>query len=347
MNALKCIEIEPEMLDDLHNGKLEIRGNLDDETILVSSSKSYKIRQADSSNTILLASTDNADGGGNESIFSAISCVYELTLQPPKLNALHNVLYQRAYHHINQEEEEKEKKKLDLSMDGLRLLVQCSDGELIDALTQIDAIQIGKEWRVLHAECLCACLEEILFCIIEKQIDFKQFKLADIVVPDLYPQQIIHHCVKIHCSDRRADDAGNWSLDTSKVCVFWAKRLLKQNGDKMKETEFMRKWNEGLPYGMEPNMAMLSGHCIALQDFLTIFEESKLSLDAKQRFKALFERKSEWTMDQIVPYLRGLMHESGQTAEKLLLRHARMVRIKGPNGQKQRIYISRSAKQNK
>merc|ERR1719203_1395123 len=71
MNALKCIEIEPDMINDLHNGKLEIRGNLDDETILVSSSKSYKIRQADSSNTILLASTDNGgDGGGNESIFS-------------------------------------------------------------------------------------------------------------------------------------------------------------------------------------------------------------------------------------------------------------------------------------
>merc|ERR1712048_223170 len=100
-------------------------------------------------------------------------------------------------------------------------------------------------------------------------------------------------------------------------------------------TEFIRKWNEGLPYGMEPNMKMLSGHCIVLQDkvmgkYLTIFEESKLSLDAKQRFKALFERKSEWNMDEIVPYLRGLM-ESGITAEKLLLRHSRMVRTKGPN----------------
>merc|ERR1712154_685140 len=62
MNALKCIEIEAEMIEDLHNGKLEIRGDLDDETVLVSSTKSYKIRQCDSSNTILLTSTNHMDG---------------------------------------------------------------------------------------------------------------------------------------------------------------------------------------------------------------------------------------------------------------------------------------------
>ena len=94
----------------MHSLRLEIRGDLNDETVLVSSSKSYKIRQADSSNTILITSAnhnnaeneENTDSNQmnmdcNESIYSAISCVYTLTQQPPKLNKLHRILYQRPY----------------------------------------------------------------------------------------------------------------------------------------------------------------------------------------------------------------------------------------------------------
>ncbi len=86
--------------------------------MLVSASKSYKIRQHDSSNTILLTSFHHnqthqkeEDGSGaldsvpsdplnmdnNEEIYSAISCLYVLNEQPPRLNKLHQVLYQRPY----------------------------------------------------------------------------------------------------------------------------------------------------------------------------------------------------------------------------------------------------------
>lgn len=99
--------------------RLEIRGDLNDETILVSSTKSYKMRQHDSSNTILLTSINNKynknkdqnsnenDGDiwnindnnntNNESIYSAITCIYTLEQQPPRLNKLYQILYQRPY----------------------------------------------------------------------------------------------------------------------------------------------------------------------------------------------------------------------------------------------------------
>ena len=150
--------------------------------------------------------------------------------------------------------------------------------------------------------------------------------------------------------NRQEDADGYWAFDEDKVCQFIAKRILKENGDKMKENEFMQRWNEGLPYGLEPNEEMLIGHCILLKDRLmgsywTVFEEKSLSLDAKTRFVQLFEKKSEWDMESIKPYLRGLM-KSGQTADKLLLRHSRMVRTKGADGKEKRVYISRNARQN-
>ena len=100
---------------------------MNDETILVSSTKSFKVRQHDSSNTILLTSMNNLkqkldkndknkdnenenenDGdilnlnntNNNESIYSAISCVYTLEQQPPRLNKLYQILYQRPYSYV-------------------------------------------------------------------------------------------------------------------------------------------------------------------------------------------------------------------------------------------------------
>ena len=74
-----------------------------------------------------------------------------------------------------------------------------------------------------------------------------------------------------------------------------------------------------------------------------IFEEKTLQLEPKQRFQQLFERKDEWTLEQIEPYLLSLLN-AGHKADKLLMRHARMVRTKDEAGKETRIYISRRAK---
>merc|ERR1712228_450198 len=324
-----------------------------------------------SSNTILITSAnhnkyENEENDANqmnmdcnESIYSAISCVYVLTQQPPKLNKLHQILYQRPYKgeptpavSVDIGDDDAKQNRVDLSLDGLKLLVQCSDKELLDGLDQINAIEIENEWRIIDDEYLYLCFQDLLYCIMEKQIDFKRFRAIEILqnMKD-YPTEIINHCIKIHSLNRREDVDGYWSFDEDKVCVFIAKRLLKENKNKMKENEFMQKWNEGLPYGLEPNSRMLIGHCILLKDkilgnYLSVFEEKSLSLDAKKRFQQLFEKKNEWDMESIKPYLCGLM-KSGQTADKLLLRHSRMVRTKGTDGKEKRIYISRNAKQNK
>ncbi len=115
----------------------------------------------------------------------------------------------------------------------------------------------------------------------------------------------------------------------------------------MPNSQFERMWKEQLPYGIEPNTAMLSGHVIGVTErkkgepVWYIFEETKLSLDPKERFKELFARRDEWTMDQIVPYMTSLVN-AGLKVDKLLLRHTRMVRTKGRDGKEKRIYISRN-----
>lgn len=402
MNELKCIEIEPCMLEDLQNGKLEIRGDAEDETILVSATKSYKIRQHDSSNTILLTSDnsrlhkganpdaenqgdDNGSGmvdldldHNREDIFSAVSCMYVLTEQPPRLNKLHQVLYQRPYkgactpaQSVDIDGDDADSamaeadhaaaassaEKVDLSLEGLKLIVQCSDRELIEGLEAVNALEIAGEWRIIDEAYLFACFQDLLYCIMEHKVDITKFRAEQLHQNTLeFPREITEHCIKINSVSRKPDAQGFWALDETKLCVFCAKQILtaraaKGRKDGMPDSAFKEQWAEAMPYGVVPKEEMLVGHLLALQSkkqkqrVWHIFEEKSLHLEPKQRFKQLFQRKDEWTLELITPYLLSLLN-AGHKADKLLMRHARMVRTKDKAGNETRIYISRSAKKN-
>ena len=167
----------------------------------------------------------------------------------------------------------------------------------------------------------------------------------------LFHVLFVYH-LGIHSVLRKEDEDGFWTLDESKVCIFCAKQILKQNENRMKHSQFMQEWNDSLPYGLVPDQAMLIGHFIDIyekrmgENVWYLFEEKDLSLDPKQRFKQLFERKDKWTMEEIKPYLATLV-KSGHSVDKLLLRNTRMVRSKDSEGNEKRTYISRNVKRNR
>mmetsp|Transcript_27103 Transcript_27103/g.44527 ORF Transcript_27103/g.44527 Transcript_27103/m.44527 type:complete len:426 (-) Transcript_27103:12-1289(-) len=395
MNELKCIEIEPEMLDDLKNGQLEIRGGANDETVLVSSNKSYLVRQHDSSNTILLTSynhtrrlhrdandkenaymhvmddmEDNADAGEcTESVLSAISCVYILEQQPPRLNELHDILYQRPYtgaptpavtpfddteHDAEHDtDDHKQAACIDLSFESLKLLAQCSDEELIHALDEIDAIQIQNEWRVIDEKYLSSCFQDVLYCVMEHSMDSKNLNIDDVTRNTAqFPHEMVVHCIRIHSVSRAPNEDGRWVLDEVKVSLFCAKQVILQqsSGEEwMRHSQFMQEWSDSLPYELTADVAILSGHFLSVyakrcgENVWYILEEKELSLKPKERFQKLFAMKEQWNMQEITPYMTTLI-KTGYNVDKLLLKHARMIRSKDDQGKELKSYISRTVK---
>ena len=86
--------------------------------------------------------------------------------------------------------------KIDLSFEGLKSLVQCSDMELLDGLDEINAIEINNEWRIVDEEYFRGCFQDILLCIMENSINFKKFRTTDIVQnTEEFPPEIINHCI--------------------------------------------------------------------------------------------------------------------------------------------------------
>merc|ERR1712013_105987 len=152
---------------------------------------------------------------------------------PPKLNKLYQFLYQRPYkgsttpaQSVDADGMETDiadskdiKSTVDLSLEGLKLIVQCSDGELIDGLEAVNAPEIANEWRIVDEDYLFACFQDMLYCIMEHKVDITKFKAKDLQQNTLeFPLEITEHCIKINSVSRKADAQGFWALDETKLC---------------------------------------------------------------------------------------------------------------------------------
>ena len=79
-----------------------------------------------------------------------------------------------------------------------------------------------------------------------------------------------------------------------------------------------------LRQGLEPALDMLRGEALVDGDSVTRFSASELPAAAAQRFAALFAVRPLWEREALEPYIADL-NSPGQSAEALLLDHARAV----------------------
>ena len=76
--------------------------------------------------------------------------------------------------------------------------------------------------------------------------------------------------------------------------------------------------------GMEPALHLLRGEALIDGDTVTRFPAGELPVAAAQRFAALFAVRALWEREALEPYIADL-NSPGQSAEALLLDHARAV----------------------
>jgi len=75
---------------------------------------------------------------------------------------------------------------------------------------------------------------------------------------------------------------------------------------------------------MEPALHLLRGEALIDGDTVTRFPAGELPVAAAQRFAALFAVRALWEREALEPYIADL-NSPGQSAEALLLDHARAV----------------------
>lgn len=238
--------------------------------------------------------------------------------------------------------------------DVLRDRVQASDDEIAVALGDVDAVRVDGGWMGVSPESFSSFVKLVLLTLTERgwQLDRVPCREMALALEEhgVCGQVTLQLLRKLHADgsknvttvedeDRRdwremPTPPGPYALNLPALCKHVAVGLLIERDVWDDAEEFLASWKALLPESVVPTMDMLQGECIELETEVlgemgtktTRRSIRRLSVGDLprdvSRFEHLFNVKSAWELDEILPYIRGLA-APGQNTEELLLKHAR------------------------
>lgn len=200
------------------------------------------------------------------------------------------------------------------SMDDLASRVQASHGQIKAALESMQAVEIDGFWRIVDAIFMQGLLEVILLSAVQHDWDLRLLEEPEVVQTvqnDGYSPKIIKHCLACYGKEVETNvqepDMRRWELEVSKICLHYAKQLLRA-GSKWRLEDFVNAWKNNIPTGLQPGLEMLKGEVLVERvggdSWLRLYSVSTLPSKPAERFSALFKEKSKWEWDDLEPYLR-------------------------------------------
>lgn len=355
----KLLEVDESILRELLHDGLIIKGAENDEAVLCTSSTTFAIKYVSTSNTVLLIPPQHtapqaenmgssADGKDrieqtNAGVMATAAGLIELVETAPRLDELKTLLNQRPYTEDLDEEqmlEDDDRGRVGLySMDDLISRVQASHGQIKAALETMQAVELGGFWRIVDEKFMQGLLEVILLSAVQHDWNLKLLEEPEVVQTvrkDGFSPKIIKHCLACYGKEVETNvhepDMRRWELEESKVCLHYAKQLLRA-ASKWRLEDFVDAWKNNIPTGIQPELEMLKGEVlierIGGNSWLRLYSVSTLPSKPAERFSVLFKEKSKWEWDDLEPYLSG-MQAPGQSVEAMLLRYTRKSQV-SPN----------------
>lgn len=360
-NPVKLFEMDDKVLEELlaDGGSLAIKGNPNEEAVLCTASRTYLLRLAESSNTLLLApgqlpKAPPAEGPPADiTISSSASAYFELVPTAPRASTLPELLALCPYPTAAEAGEASG----DMDMDGaevegaaqpakrltwaqLEASVQCSGAELQAALQRARALEVGDgRWSVLEAQYEQDVCGSLLDLLVEKEWPLDALPLGEAVETmcapaGTYDELAVRHCARA-LSTSRLSGWAEWvgalhqetlALDVEALCRFRAHELLLAC-DRWPQAKFLEEWADQMPQGVTPDAGMLRGLAVVVDDggrHLQALPLESLPATAAPRFQALFKVKPAWLLAELEPYLEGVVGPD-KKGEAIVLQHARCV----------------------
>eukprot|EP00052_Salpingoeca_macrocollata_P000243 m.19330 g.19330 ORF g.19330 m.19330 type:complete len:370 (+) comp10350_c0_seq1:147-1256(+) len=336
----KLLELNPDTLRALEQQQeVVFKGEEDEDVVLCTSSRTFSVKVADTSNALYLCTAQTADqvlsftAHAPRTIAGQCASFLELAPIAPRLDKLRRLLEQCPY---SPEKAAEQPAALleQLTWRSLTCSIQCSDDELQTALMQLNAFELDGRWRVLEKQYETCAFDTLLTAIAHQGWDLQTvplLRLADRVQEHDVPLLIVR-CLLQKYSSSLQPQAGDtvYTLDGQKVCQFRAIELL-SIGQEWEYSDFMTAWKEACPQvdleefvpceGYLKGLALVQDNGSAGRSVRS-FPAWTLSEDPKTRFDALFTARAEWRHEDIIPYIRDITSPS-MTEGKLLFKYAR------------------------
>uniref|UniRef100_A0A0D9WC51 Sister chromatid cohesion protein DCC1 n=1 Tax=Leersia perrieri TaxID=77586 RepID=A0A0D9WC51_9ORYZ len=339
------LEAADELLPDLLQGRVTVRGHPEEEAVLCTPSATYAMKFVGNSNSVFLippgesaAPTIRPDGLNTEgdvasatdavaSIIKVASGNMELVRTAPRLDKLRKLLNERPYVLDEDLGSDLQQKKGLYTWQDLCELVQASDGELSEELSSLSAVEIDGFWRMVDDNSANTILDMILHNSVLHDWPLNSMPendVLDVMESDGFMRKIVAHCLSRFGSKVEKEARSCWSLDERRVCLQLARRAL--GVGKMKLENFMDKWERSIPSGMRADLQMLEGEVmcekLGAETWVHTFSVADLPLAPAERFAALFRERPKWEWRDLQPYIRDL-RTPGISSEGLLIKYTR------------------------
>lgn len=366
---LKLLELNPHLIKEIEEGQiLCFKGGLTEKVVLCSETKTFEIKEAEISNSLLLipgiklaqetsTSPLKSPKGMNKSLDRScddddedleiprdlerkeILCIfhdyYECREVKPKYRKISDLLQLTRY--SGPENEHFIDRKLLFNFDQLFDTVQCSRGEFLEGLSFYKAIQIDDQWRCLQFEYEYRIISLMIAVIAENSWNSDEVDKHTTVeaLDGICPLEIVDGLFDIYTKPGKSN---LYKYKEDSVCRIVAQNML-QLGQKFHVDEFLSIWQEALPEGMNYDEKYLSGIGIIDRESnpqcVLALNEINLSTNLAERLKVLFKTKEKWTLEQIEPYIEYFASPQLQVTA-VLAKHARATTVNG-----KRLYVAK------
>jgi sister chromatid cohesion protein DCC1 len=359
MDKYKVFEMSEELLAEVLSTSAEqktpsvqIKGQEGQDAVLCSRNKTYSVRLVENSDTLLitgeageyvLADTplddlppdDPSKTHSQRTVTGQVSWIYCLEETKPQFRAFRQLPAYKGSEGVDADAKK-------ITTAELNAMVQTSDAQMQAGQQQENVCEIGGFWYVVEEGYYRAVVDAVFNAVLAKELNMEALSAAELIaeVQEHHADVVKHVLVMLSVQTPTRTDSGDllFALDSAKVCRFVAQCLLRAGP--LFEDELLEQWKDQVPFGMEPDLAVLSGMALSasvptgvaqgqsiLKTQWKYFPRSELSGDAKTRFTELFQAKQRWTLAEIAPYVREVL-QPGQTLDACLLKYSRALRNK-------------------
>ncbi|PPS11956.1 hypothetical protein GOBAR_AA08717 [Gossypium barbadense] len=312
---LVLLELDEKLLSDVLYQRVTLRGQPDEDAVLCTKSKTYSVKFVGTSNSVFLIppadySTSHESGGENYNqqvpTASVIKVAPENLYSSDEASTAMGDLYK---------------------WDDLINKVQASDDELKAGLQALSAVEIDGYWRIVDEKYMDVILRMLLHNSVLNDWSLDSLvedKVVSVLESDGFPRKLVYHCLNVYGSRvEEAMDGGVWRLDARRVCVHFARGILREGKRKMES--FMEEWLRMIPEEIQPSFDMLEGEVLTeklgVETWVRALSVSSLPTTPADRFSILFKERAKWEWKDLEPYIRDLI--PGLSSEALLLKYTR------------------------
>ncbi|XP_022657100.1 sister chromatid cohesion protein DCC1-like [Varroa destructor] len=333
---LLLLEVDSHILEEAKKLGVIIRGDLEDELVLCTGSRTYSVREAEISNSLLVvpnlrlaakgqpltaAMSKAGDGLDTREVLKTFHHYWEPRQIRPSSRKLHSLLTESEYRGIELEGDIPQSSLF--SLPKLLNHVQASESEIKEMLGALPVAEVDGCVRLLGFEYHFRVLEFMLTSIESNSMPLDKIDTNVVIeeVSELEPHEIVKAVVSWYVK--------NQVLLKAKVSRTQGEALLR-SGESFNLEQFITTWQQSLPEGLTTDVAYLYGISYVDEDrqrpIINYLSTWDLPEVESARFDTLLRMKTSWRFEEIEPYICDL---SLKNVNSLLLKYARSFQKNG------------------